>query len=324
MREPIPAVSVVVSIRGNGHRLPELLDDLTAQTLPASDMEAVLVDNDPLGRSTIPKTLTSTPRPFPVRIVREPQPGLSAGKNRGIIAARGQYVAFTDPDISLDADWARALLTAAQEEDVFAVGGRTTVTYPEGARFLSRPLAECHGGVEWPPGRAPALWPYWVTGCNLLFHRQRALDIGLLRTDLGRRGRWMGDCEDLEFIDRARQRGLDILIEPAAQAVHPVSRAETTLSYYLLQGLGHGVSLARMHSTVHVEPAAIRSGLSDVMDALGCLVGAWGFTSPTDAVVGLRDLLRIAAYRVESARMAATGARTLPTRSMTAPIKETS
>ncbi|MCD0451471.1 glycosyltransferase [Actinocorallia sp. API 0066] len=318
-----PMTSVVVSVRGwNRERLPELLGALGGQTVAAERMEVVVVDNDPPPAGRVGAIVHSRPWPFAVRVLREPRAGLSAGKNRGIAAARGEYVAFVDPDVLPDPEWLAALTDAIETEGVFAVGGRTTAVYPEGVRFLSPVLAECHGAVRWPSHRAPATWPFWVTGCNLVFHRETALKIGLLRTDLGRRGRWMGDCEDLEFLDRARQRGHTVLVEPSAHAVHPIYRDETTLAYYLRQGVGHGVSLARMHTSVHVEPAAIRAGRRDVVDALGRLIGAWGFTSPTDAVAGLRDLVRIAAYRAEKTRLRLTGRRLLPTRPMTDPTEE--
>jgi hypothetical protein len=144
-----------------------------------------------------------------------------------------------------------------------------------------------------------------VTGCNLLLGRQEVLDLGLFRTDLGRKGRWLGDCEDLELIDRARQRGLLTLIEPAAMAVHLVRLRETTAWYLVRQGMGHGTCVARMHQSVPVEPAAIRAGLGHIASAAadvtaGCRSGDAGRT-----VTGLRDLARIGAYHAERARLRA-------------------
>ncbi|WP_108999228.1 glycosyltransferase [Streptomyces rishiriensis] len=200
-------------------------------------MEAVVVGSDLPGPvRPVADAVRDGDRPFPVRVLYEPTPGLSAGRNRGICAARGRYSAITDPDITSASGRLQALADAIEEEKVFAVGGRTTVQHPGGqAVALTKALRECHGTVDWPGGRELAVWPYWVTGCNRLFHRQTALDIGLFRTDLGRRGRWMADCEDREFIDRARQAGHQILIEPTAIVSHPVYRPETTLGYFVRQ-----------------------------------------------------------------------------------------
>ncbi|MFE5754614.1 glycosyltransferase [Streptomyces massasporeus] len=318
-----PLVSVVVSARGNTQNVRNLLDALAQQTLPAAQLEAVVVDNDPPGPiRLIAEAVRDGDWPFAVRVLYEPTPGLSAGRNRGICAARGRYVAITDPDITPEPAWLQTLLEAIEEEKVFAVGGRTKLEYPGGQVVaLTKTLRECHGAVDWPGGREVAVWPYWVTGCNLLFHRQTALDIGLFRTDLGRRGRWMGDCEDLEFIDRARQAGHQTLIEPAAVASHPVYRPETTLRYFLRQGAGHGVCVARMHLSVIVEPAAIQAGRDAVHAAIINLAAGWTFLDRARAVEGARDLARIGAYHLERGRLRLLGRRPISL-AQNAPTKE--
>jgi len=306
-----PLVSVVVSARGNTARLRNLLDALARQSLPADRFEAVVVDNDLPGPvRPIAEAVRDGDWPFAVRVLYEPTPGLSAGRNRGICAARGRYVAITDPDITPEPEWLRTLVAAIEEEKVFAVGGRTVVEYPGGeVTALTKALRECHGAVDWPDHREPAVWPYWVTGCNLLFDRQTALDIGLFRTDLGRRGRWLGDCEDLEFVDRARQAGHQTLIEPAAVVSHPVYRPETTLRYFVRQGAGHGVCVARMHLSVRVEPAAIQAGREAVHQAVIGLAAGWTFLDRSRAVESARDLARIGAYHLERGRLRLLGRR---------------
>ncbi|GAA3786341.1 glycosyltransferase [Streptomyces chiangmaiensis] len=318
-----PLVSVVVSARGNTQRVRNLLDALAKQTLPAAQMEAVIVDNDLPGPiRPIADAVRDGTWPFAVRVLYEPTPGLSAGRNRGICAARGRYVAITDPDITPETGWLQALITAIEEEKVFAVGGRTDVTYPGGqVAALTKALRECHGAVDWPEGRELAVWPYWVTGCNLLFRRDIALEIGLFRTDLGRRGRWMGDCEDLEFVDRARQAGHHTLIEPTALASHPVYRPETTLRYFLRQGTGHGVCVARMHLSVTVEPAAIQADREAVHAAAINLAAGWTFLDRSRAVEGARDLVRIGAYHLERGRLRLLGRRPIAL-AQHAPTKE--
>ncbi|MFC5201369.1 glycosyltransferase [Streptomyces kaempferi] len=318
-----PLVSVVVSARGNTENIRSLLDTLAQQTLPAAQLEALVVDNDPPGPvRPIADAVRDGNWPFPVRVLYEPTPGLSAGRNRGICAARGTYIAITDPDITPEPGWLQALVTAIEEEQVFAVGGRTHVTYPGGqVTALTKALRECHGALDWPEGREVAVWPYWVTGCNLLFHRQTALDIGLFRTDLGRRGRWMGDCEDLEFIDRARQAGNQTLIEPSAVAWHPVYRPETTLRYFLRQGAGHGVCVARMHQSVTVEPAAIQAGREALHAAVINLAAGWTFLDRSRAVEAARDLARISAYHLECGRQRLLGRRPIAL-AQPAPMKE--
>lgn len=80
------------------------------------DYEVIVVDNRP---GNVP------PVDIPgVRVVREPQPGISAARNRGIEVATGEIIAFTDDDVVADRRWLRALAERfAREPDVAAVTG---------------------------------------------------------------------------------------------------------------------------------------------------------------------------------------------------------
>lgn len=304
-----PLVSVVVSARGNGQSVRVLLARLAEQTLPPERIEAVIVDNDPLRRRGAVRTaVESGSWPFPVRVLHEPRPGASGGRNRGIRAARGRFVALTDPDITPRPGWLEALVSAAVAEGAAVVGGKVVTFYPDGMAVsmtwpTARPLAECHGPLDWPAQRAGYRWPYWVVAANMLLDRAALGELGLLRTDLGRRGRLPLDCEDLELADRAIQAGLRVVIEPAAIVDHPVGVARTRIGWFLAQGIGHGVCVARMRTTVGVPAAAIRAGAGDVADAFGSLIAGWGFWDSAAAVCGVRDLVRVAAYHGECARL---------------------
>lgn len=105
--EQLPAITVVIpSLVARLDDLRGCLDSLEEVDYP--DAEILLVDN----RKTIPD-----PDPLPglvagrnrVRTVREPRPGISAARNAGWQAARGEIVAFTDDDVLLDPGWLRAI-----------------------------------------------------------------------------------------------------------------------------------------------------------------------------------------------------------------------
>ena len=73
------------------------------------------------GRSRLPRlrgdrgrqpSRRSAPVDLPgVRVVRETRPGISAARNRGLEAAKGEIVAFTDDDVEVDPGWLLAIAT---------------------------------------------------------------------------------------------------------------------------------------------------------------------------------------------------------------------
>ncbi len=105
----LPRISVVVpTIAHDVNEVSRCIDGLGGLDYP--DFEVVLVDN----RQSIPTpdTLSSlaVSRPW-LRVVREPRPGISAARNRGVIESRADLIAFTDDDVSVDREWLRAAAT---------------------------------------------------------------------------------------------------------------------------------------------------------------------------------------------------------------------
>lgn len=309
-----PRVSVVMPARGNGQCIAALLEALTRQSYPLGVLDVIVVDNDPpWAQGPVALAVHSRPWPFRVRIIIERRAGASRARNRGARIADGDFIAFVDPDVIPDKGWIAALVVAAIQEQAAIVGGRTLTHYPQGlARPLTDSLRECHGPVHWPDKRRAYGWPYWITTASLLVRREVFTTIGGFRPDLGRRGRWLLGCEDLEFVDRAVQRGLTVVIEPAACSGHPAYQRETRLRWLVRQGIGHGVSVARMHTSVAVTTAAIRASRSDVVAAVDSLLAAFLFLDSASAVQGLRELARITAYHLERTRLRMLGRHLIP------------
>ena len=103
-------LSVIVPIRNAADTLVACLDGLRAQQFPRDQFEIILVDNNSTDSSA------SIARRYPdVQLLSEPKPGAYAARNRGVAAARGHLLAFTDPDCVPAPDW---LATLARELQV--------------------------------------------------------------------------------------------------------------------------------------------------------------------------------------------------------------
>jgi glycosyltransferase involved in cell wall biosynthesis len=106
-----PSVSVVVPVRNAAGLLEPCLRALLAQDYPRDRFEIVVVDNASSdGSADVARSLGLSP-------VLEPRRGPGLARNRGIAAATGDVVAFTDADCEPPAGWLAALVEALRDAD---------------------------------------------------------------------------------------------------------------------------------------------------------------------------------------------------------------
>ncbi|MFF8291158.1 glycosyltransferase [Streptomyces sp. NPDC016309] len=182
----LPRTSVVVATRERAGQLARALDSLLAQDHP--DYEVVVVDNAPrtgATRELVERTYTGR-----VRYVREDAPGLAAAHNRGVAAADGTVIAFTDDDVVADPHWLTALTGPFTDDP--RIGCVTGLILPARLRTPAQVLLESHGGFAkgftprtYDPERPPAdqpLFPFTAgsfgSGANMAFRATALRDAG--------------------------------------------------------------------------------------------------------------------------------------------------
>ncbi|MEL6670220.1 MAG: glycosyltransferase [Bacteroidota bacterium] len=122
-----PRVSVVVPIYNGEQDLPGLLRCLRAQTYPADKVEYLLVDNG--SRDRTPQLLSIAAGEFATagltfEFLSETDIQSSyAARNKGICAATGDFIAFTDADCYPKPHWLSELIQPFQSDTVGIVAG---------------------------------------------------------------------------------------------------------------------------------------------------------------------------------------------------------
>jgi GT2 family glycosyltransferase len=187
-----------------------------------------------------------------VRVVTEPLPGLSRARNRGVRAARGELLAFTDDDVIADPHWLRALTRGfTRATHVGCVTGLVPAAELESE-------AQCYfdNKVTWSASCEPRLYdlqehrdsgplyPYTAglfgAGANFALLRSTIEEVGLFDEALGAGTRAMGG-EDLDYFLRTVLHGQAIAYEPAALVWHLHRRELTDLRRQMV-GYGSGLS----------------------------------------------------------------------------------
>lgn len=93
-------ISVVIPLYNKAQSIRSTLDSVLAQTY--SDWECVIVDDGSTdGSAAVCEEFVHSLNPSRVhsfRIIHQPNAGVSAARNTGILAAKGEYIAFLDAD----------------------------------------------------------------------------------------------------------------------------------------------------------------------------------------------------------------------------------
>lgn len=179
-----------------------------------------------------------------VRYIFEERQGKSYALNTGIGAARGEIVAFTDDDVSIDPDWLLNIKKTFDQCACAGIGGKIIPVIPgEKPSWLRMdaptPFMNVLGcfdyGDECRELRSP---PF---GANMAFRKQVLMTHGLFRLDLGpTMGNLMGKGEDSEISLRLISRGEKLMYVPDAVVFHRIQKEKVSRksfqSYYFNYG----------------------------------------------------------------------------------------
>lgn len=224
-----PLVSVVVCTRNRPDSVLLALRSLTA--MDYRPFEIVLVDNAPSSDATRDAVLAAYGEDPRVRYVREPRPGLSCARNRGLAEASADIVAFTDDDVTVDPWWLDGIVRGFRAApDVACVTGMIATAQLENAEQLYFHLREEWGAVcqrrifDLAENRDDSrLYPYsagiFGAGANFAVSRTVMKEIGGFNEALGA-GTLSGGGEDLELFMRVILNGNTLVYEPAAIVSH--------------------------------------------------------------------------------------------------------
>lgn len=220
-----PLVTVAVCTRDRPDDMKLCLEALSKLDYP--NLDILVVDNAPQTEAT--KELIETHYPA-VRYVREPRPGLDWARNRAILEAKGEIIAYTDDDVVVDPGWVKGLAQVfAENPDVMAVTG---LVVPYELETKAQVLFEEQGGFgkgfeqKWFRVPSDKHLPWWLlgtgnlgTGANMSYRRSvfdeigffdPALDVGTVTNGAG----------DLEMFYRILKSGHTLIYEPNALIRH--------------------------------------------------------------------------------------------------------
>ena len=214
-------VSVIVCTRNGRGRLGKCL--LAVSQLTGNDFETLVVDD-----GSNDGTADFVAEKFPwVRLLRMAPGGLSAARNAGAAAARGDILAFTDDDCEPDREWLMRLRRVFADGRFAAAGGPNLPPRPQSWREAvvgAAPGAPSHVMLDDEEAEH-------LPGCNLAVTRAAFTAIGGFDPQFHTAG------DDVDFCWRLRAAGFRLGFAPGAFVWH---WRRPRLRAFLRQQLGYG------------------------------------------------------------------------------------
>lgn len=165
---------------------------------------------------------------FPVQIVHNDVPkGFGENHNAAFALATGNYFCVLNPDIRLNDDPFRALISCLQLNPLAAVVGPLVLSsdgkiedsarrFPSPLKILCKAFGKCRGSDY--IIKSDLLFPDWVGGMCMLFRCDAFKQLG------GFDQRYFLYYEDVDLCARMRLRGYEVILCPDAKVVHDARR----------------------------------------------------------------------------------------------------
>jgi GT2 family glycosyltransferase len=214
-----PMISVVACSYNGSKTIRDTLEGLVKLTYP--NYEVIVIDDG----ST--DGLPDIVREYPVKLVSTKNQGLSNARNRGMLEARGEIVAYIDDDAYPDKYWLHYLATAFERSNYGGIGGPNIAPADDG------PIADCVANA--PGGPIHVLESDEVAehipGCNMAFRKEALLKIGGCDPIFRAAG------DDVDLCWRIQEAGYQIGFHPSAVVWH---HRRNSVKTYWKQQQGYG------------------------------------------------------------------------------------
>lgn len=258
---PAPFFSIIIPTYNRPQQLANCLQSLAALDYPRDRFEVIVVDDggaqaldDIVSAHNSPAHDGDSPQTdaLAIQLIRQENGGPGSARNRGVEAAQGPYLAFTDDDCMPHLDWLSQAAARLQANPEALIGGHvlnalTDNLYSSASQQLIDYLYSYYHGQD----RGISFF----TSNNMALSKQNYLQIG------GFDAKLRIASEDRELCDRWLQQGNPLIYAPEMQISHA---HDLTLRSFWKQhfsyGRGayhfHGIRAQRAAQAIKVEPLA--------------------------------------------------------------------
>jgi len=212
----LPFVSIVIPFYNAQPSLEKCIRSLLNLNYPREKYETILVNDCSTDGSVGIANRFAELYPNNIKLINiEKKSGPAKARNKGILQAKGEIIAFTDADCFVHQDWLRAMISRFDEVRVGGVKGNTMPSDPSRSFLFNADI------------------PFSIKGfqtCNIAFRRDVLISVGLFDENFSVPFR---EDDDLAFSVLGKE--FMIIFEPKAIVFHPIKKGMRKIVRWGLQ-----------------------------------------------------------------------------------------
>jgi glycosyltransferase involved in cell wall biosynthesis len=203
-----PSVSVIIPVKNGQRTLKKCLDSLRKLTYP--NFEVIVIDDGSTDNTV--RILKEFPE---ARVITTKGVGPSRARNMAMRQAKGEFVAFTDADCTVDSRWLDSLMAGFSRDEIVGVGGKQCIpadetSFGQDIQALFKILGFM---TDYSKKATKKIKTLHNPTCNAMYRKKTIMVAGGFLQDL-----WPG--EDLELDYRLRKQRKLLVFNPDAIVYH--------------------------------------------------------------------------------------------------------
>lgn len=241
-----PKLSVIVCTYNREKYIERNLESFIPQTLPYSEFEVILVNNNsPDNTDTLCKKFIASHPEIQITYVIETNQGHTYARNRGIKESKGDLLAFIDDDAFVRPEYCENIISFFKNSpSVDVIGGKIIPIYESGSepKWMTPYLLTLMAAQDYGDETKEFNSKKFPIGANMIYRSAVFNKIGLFNVDLGRRGNGLEGGDEKDVIQRLRNVGGKIFYAHNVVVDHIIGIHREDMKYIKAMGIGVGSS----------------------------------------------------------------------------------
>jgi len=221
MNNQFQKVTIIVPVYNAEKTIKECINSILEIDYPKEKLELIFVNNSSTDRT---ENILNEFKDK-IKILYEKKRGPAAARNKGLLNASGEIIAFTDSDCVVERNWLKNIIKPLKDEQVGIAGGKIL------ARIPYNKIEKFGESIHDHKSAINVFKPPYAISMNWASRLSTLKKMNLFNDNFIR-------CQDVELSYRIHIAGYKIVYVPEAVVYH---RNESTLTDLFMEGYSHGL-----------------------------------------------------------------------------------